>query len=371
MDSVDVIVAGAGVVGLAVARAFAMQGREVIVLESENAIGTGTSSRNSEVIHAGIYYPQDSLKAKFCVRGRELLYAFCEETGVPFKRCGKYIVATDPAQAEQLESIRDHALGNGVSDIRWLSAEEAIQTEPALSCAAALHSPSTGIIDSHGFMLALQGQAEHHGAMVALMSKVERVSHSGDHVHIRVADLSDPDHHQYEVSAKLLVNATGHSAVPVANAVQHSPLGNYERVFTKGNYFRLQGAAPFSRLIYPVPEPGGLGVHLTLDLGGQARFGPDVEPIDRFEYEVQPARAERFYDAIRRYWPALADDSLLPDYSGFRPKLIRDGQPFNDFSVEVVGADNAAQIVHLLGIESPGLTSAMAIAEHVVSLGNQ
>ena len=370
MESVDVVVAGAGVVGLAVARSLSMAGLEVVILESNNAIGSETSARNSEVIHAGIYYPQDSLKAKFCVRGRELLYEFCHSTGVSAKRCGKFIVATDQAQADQLESIRDHALGNGVQDIRWLAGDEAMQIEPELSCVAALHSPSTGIVDSHGFMLALLGQAEQHGAMLALLSQVTQVSHQSSGVTLQVTDPTDSDGEPYEINARTLINATGHGAVPLAAAVQNQPLTQYERVFTKGNYFRLQGAAPFSRLIYPVPEPGGLGVHLTLDLAGQARFGPDVEPMDRFEYTVQPARAERFYQAIRRYWPGLSDDTLLPDYSGFRPKLIRDGDAFNDFSVEVMGAPGEARIVHLLGIESPGLTSAMAIAEHVSELVN-
>ncbi|MGB7182137.1 MAG: NAD(P)/FAD-dependent oxidoreductase [Burkholderiaceae bacterium] len=380
METVDAVVVGAGVVGLAAARALAMQGREVIILEAENAIGTQTSARNSEVIHAGIYYPKDSLKARFCVRGRELLYHLSNETGFAAQRCGKLIVATNDAQAQALRSIEAHARGNGVSDIRWLNQAECRELEPDLFCVSALHSPSTGIVDSHGFMLALQGQAEHHGAMLGLLSRLKRISWRADGIELEVQDCSgssadaspgDSPGPTDTILASLVVNATGHHAVQLASSVAGAALTNYQPVFTKGNYFRLQGAAPFSRLIYPVPEPGGLGVHLTLDLGGQARFGPDVQEVDRFDYEVQPARSTRFYDAIRQYWPGLPDGALLPDYSGFRPKLKRDGSPFADFAIETIGQADEARIIHLLGIESPGLTSALAIGEAVAELASK
>lgn len=366
IDQVDAVVIGAGVVGLACASALARLGREVIILESTNAVGTQTSSRNSEVIHAGIYYPRDSLKARYCVRGRELLYAFSEATGVAARRCGKLIVACTDAQAAALQDIREHALGNGVSDIRWLDAGAARELEPALSCVAALHSPSTGIVDSHGLMLALQGQAEQHGAMLALLSRVQAARRTASGIELDVIDESEPGAGTvgYSLMASLVINAAGHDAVPLGHRLDPETLSGVERVFTKGNYFRLQGRAPFSRLIYPVPEAGGLGVHLTLDLGGQARFGPDVQQVDRFDYPVDPSRSERFYNAIRQYWPDLPDNALLPDYAGFRPKLQLNGKPYGDFLVRSSGTANA-RMVHLLGIESPGLTSALAIGEAV------
>jgi L-2-hydroxyglutarate oxidase LhgO len=318
MDKVECVVIGAGVVGLAVARALAQAGREVVVLEAEDAIGTHTSSRNSEVIHAGIYYPKGSLKARACVEGRRRLYEYCETHGVPFRRCGKLIVATSLSQEKELQSIKAKAHENGVTDVVEIPAAEAMRMEPALRCVAALHSPSTGIIDSHALMLAYQGDAEAAGAMLALKSPLQRVLVSRGGFEIQVENT--------KINAKLLVNSAGFRAPSVARLMQGFPAAKIPpEYYAKGNYYSLASRPPFSRLVYPVPEPGGLGVHVTLDLAGQARFGPDVEWVERFDprtdYAVDPKRSERFYAAIRRYWPALPDGALAPGYSGIRPKI--------------------------------------------------
>ena len=360
-EKVDCVVIGAGVVGLAVARALALRGREVMVLEAEEAIGTGTSSRNSEVIHAGIYYPPGSAKARLCVAGKHLLYAYCEARGVGHSRCGKLIVATDEMQAKALEKIEATARANGVDDLRRLTGAEAMAMEPAVSCVAALLSPSTGIVDSHGLMLALQGDLETAGGAVAVRSPV-RSGHCGrDAIHLEAGadDL-------VELAARVVVNSAGLQAQEVARRIEGIPPESIPpSVYAKGSYYVLQGRSPFRRLIYPVPERGGLGVHLTLDLAGQARFGPDVEWVDRLDYAVDPARAGSFYRLIRRYWPGLPDDSLHPGYAGIRPKLSSEGITSADFLIQGAQAHGVPGLVNLYGIESPGLTSSLAIGEQV------
>jgi L-2-hydroxyglutarate oxidase LhgO len=364
MERVDTIVIGAGVVGLACARALALAGREVIVLEAESAIGTHTSSRNSEVIHAGIYYPPGSLKAALCVAGRSALYPYLAEHGIPHRNCGKLIVATDETQLAGLEKLRAQAMANGVSDLRMLSASEARAMEPELACAAALHSLSTGIIDSHGFMLALLGDAEERGAALAFRSPVlgGRVGHEG--VELEVGG-TEP----MRLLARTVVNSAGLFAQATAARVEGFPQDRLPPYYyCKGNYFSLSGRSPFTRLIYPAPEAAGLGVHLTLDLAGQARFGPDVEWVERIDYDVDPRRAESFYAAIRRYWPGLQDDSLRPAYSGIRPKIQARGEPSRDFLIQGPRDHGVPGLVNLFGIESPGLTAALAIGEHVREL---
>lgn len=364
MDRVDCVVIGAGVVGLAVARALATAGREVVILEAESAIGTHTSSRNSEVIHAGIYYPQGSLKATACVRGRERLYPYCAERGVPHHRCGKLIVASDEAQLPELQSIRARAQANGVTDIAWLDRKSALALEPELRCVAALHSPSTGIIDSHALMLAYLGDAERAGAMLALGSPLLRARVAPDGLELEVGG-----HEPSRIVAQHLVNCAGLRAPSVAQGVDGHPAALVPReLYAKGNYYSLKGRAPFSRLVYPVPEPGGLGIHVTLDLAGQARFGPDVEWVGRIEYSVDPARADRFYGAIRRYWPGLPDGALAPAYCGIRPKISGPGEPAADFVIAGPAQHAVPGLINLFGIESPGLTASLALADDVAAL---
>jgi L-2-hydroxyglutarate oxidase LhgO len=360
MDRVECVVVGAGVVGLAIARALAMAGREVVILEAEDAIGTHTSSRNSEVIHAGIYYPRGSLKAASCVAGRQLLYRYCETHGVPHQRCGKLIVATDEGQNAELQSIRSKAHANGVTDVEFVSREQIRAWEPELRCVAALHSPSTGIIDSHALMLAYLGDAESNGAMLALKSPFQDAISTHQGFVLRV-EKSEP------IQTRILINSAGLRAPSVAGRVEGCPKESIPReLYAKGNYYSLARKSPFSRLVYPVPEPGGLGVHVTLDLAGQARFGPDVEWVDRIAYDVDPRRAERFYAAIRRYWPGLPDGALLPGYSGIRPKTAGPGEPAPDFQVQGPRAHGVPGLVNLFGIESPGLTASLALADVVL-----
>jgi L-2-hydroxyglutarate oxidase LhgO len=360
MDKVDAVVIGAGVVGLAVTRALAQSGREVVVVESENAIGTHTSSRNSEVIHAGIYYPQGSLKARTCVAGKELLYEYCVTHGVPHRRSGKLIVATDTAQEAELAAIQKKAHANGVTDVVWMTRAQALALEPELHCVAALYSPSTGIIDSHSLMLAYLGEAEDRGAMLALKSPFLSAEAVSDGFVVHVGD-ADPLH------CAVLINSAGLRAPSVAKRIEGYPAKHVPpEYYAKGNYYSLTRRSPFSRLVYPVPEPGGLGVHVTLDLAGQARFGPDVEWVKDIGYDVDPRRAERFYAAIRRYWPAVPDGALAPAYSGIRPKTAGPGQPASDFEVQGPRAHGVPGLVHLYGIESPGLTSSLALAGMVL-----
>ena len=361
VDQVQSVVIGAGVVGLAVGRALAQSGREVIVLEGADAIGTGTSSRNSEVIHAGIYYPAGSLKARLCVKGKEQLYAFCAEKGVDVRRCGKLIVATSAEQVAQLEHIQKKAAANGVHDLQLLSREQARALEPELECHAALLSPSTGIVDSHGLMLALQGDMENAGGALALLSPVASAQVESDGLLIRTADGT-------ELLAQEVVNAAGLFAPSVASKMQGLDACHVPQAFyAKGNYFTLSGRAPFSHLIYPVPEAAGLGVHLTLDLGGQAKFGPDVQWVDSpDQLEVDPQRCEGFYAEVNKYWPGLKAGSLAPGYAGMRPKISGPGDAAADFVIQGAGTHGVAGLVNLFGIESPGLTSCMAIADEVL-----
>ncbi|MBV9393419.1 MAG: NAD(P)/FAD-dependent oxidoreductase [Methylobacteriaceae bacterium] len=364
MDRVDCVVVGAGVVGLAIARALAQAAREVIILEAAEAIGTGISSRNSEVIHAGIYYPKDSLMARFCVAGKHALYAFCADHGVPHKRCGKLIVATNELEAGKLASIEARARANGVDDLRFLSATEAQALEPALACTGALLSPSTGIVDSHHLMLALLGDAEAAGASLALNAPLLEGRAGEDGMEISVGG-ADP----LTLSTRLVVNAAGLEAPLIARNISGMPQAAVPtRYFAKGNYFTLTTRSPFSHLIYPVPEPGGLGVHLTLDLGGQAKFGPDVEWVEAIDYDVDPSRDERFYRAIRRYWPGLPEASLQPGYAGIRPKIVPPEIAAQDFVVQTPREHGVAGLINLFGIESPGLTSALALAQHVAQI---
>ena len=360
-EKVDCVVVGAGVVGLAVARALAMRGREVLVLEAEEAIGRGTSSRNSEVIHAGLYYQPGSAKARLCVEGKQRLYAYCEARGVGHRRCGKLVVATDHEQLRVLEKIAATARANGVDDLRRLTAGEAMTMEPAVSCLAALFSPSTGIVDSHGLMLALQGDIEEAGGVVACRSPVLRGRCERDAIHLEVGtdELT-------ELAAQLVINSAGLQAQQLSRRIEGIPPGSIPAtVYAKGSYYVLQGKAPFQHLIYPVPITGGLGVHLTLDLAGQARFGPDVEWVEELDYSVDPARAESFYGVIRRYWPGLPEGALRPGYAGIRPKLSGPDAAAADFLIQGPEAHGVRGLHNLYGIESPGLTSCLAIAERV------
>ncbi|WP_223516992.1 NAD(P)/FAD-dependent oxidoreductase [Pseudomonas sp. GL-B-19] len=362
--SVDIecVVVGAGVVGLAVARALARSGREVIVVEAGEGIGGGISSRNSEVIHAGIYYPTGSLKAQLCVEGKQRLYAFCDEHGVDYQRLGKLIVATDDRECAALRVLLEQGRRNGVDDLQWLDAARARTLEPALSCVAALWSPSTGIIDSHALMLALQADAEAGGASVVLRTPLESVRCTGQGFELQLGGVQP-----MTLSCRELINCAGLSAPPLASRIeglapQHVPTAR----LCKGSYFSLSGRAPFRHLVYPAPESAGLGVHMTLDLGGQARFGPDVEWVDHIDYRVDPRRSEGFYEAIRRYWPGLPDNSLQPAYSGIRPKINGPNEPAADFTISGPAEHGVPGLVNLFGIESPGLTSCLALADRVV-----
>jgi L-2-hydroxyglutarate oxidase LhgO len=360
----DILVIGAGVVGLACARALALQGHSVIVAEREGGIGTGVSSRNSEVIHAGLYYPTDSLRARHCVAGRRMLYRYCAEHGVPHRACGKLVVATDELERAKIEGIYQQGLQNGVEGLRWLDADEARALEPNLNTVGALLSETTGIVDSHAFMLALQGDLEDAGGVIAFNSPIEHVAPIGAGWTVRYGG-AEPG--TLEVGA--VVNAAALGAQAIAAATEGYPAERVPRlVLAKGNYFSCLGRPAFSHLIYPAPVEGGLGTHLTLDLAGRMRFGPDVEWIEREVYEVDPARAERFYTSIRRYWPGLPDGALVADYSGIRPKLTGPGEPAADFLIDGPRDHGLAGLVHLFGIESPGLTSSLSIAEAVAAL---
>lgn len=362
-ERIDCVVIGAGVIGLAVARALALVGREVVVLEAADMIGSVTSSRNSEVIHAGIYYPAGSLKARLCRQGRDRLYAFCASHGVEHSRLGKLIVATREEQRDRLRAIAAAAQANGVEDLVWLERAEAQAREPALACVAALWSPSTGIVDSHGLMLALQADAEAAGAMVAFESPV-----IGGEVTDGGCVLEVGGREPLRLAAGLVVNAAGLGAQRLCQALSGFPSQQIPPLhMAKGSYFSLSGRTPFRHLIYPIPVDGGLGVHLTLDLAGRGRFGPDVEWVTEENYDVDPRRADSFYAEIRTYWPDLPDAALTPSYSGIRPKLSGRGQPAADFLCQGPAEHGVPGLINLFGIESPGLTSCLALADLVVA----
>jgi L-2-hydroxyglutarate oxidase LhgO len=363
-DAVDCVVIGAGVVGLAVARALALTGRDVLVLEKERWIGSETSSRNSEVIHAGIYYPKGSGKARFCVAGREKLYAYCAQRGVPHRRLGKLIVAATDEEIPMISAVRDRAVANGVADLAWLDGAATRALEPALAAVGAFLSPSTGIIDSHALMLAYQADLEAAGGMVVLRAPVlsGRVTEQGFALEVGGEE-------GMTLACRSLVNSGGVHAPRLARAIAGIPAASIPRdYFCRGVYFTLSGRSPFRHLVYPVPEAAGLGVHLTLDLAGQAKFGPDVEWIDGIDYAVDPRRGERFYAAIRRYWPGLRDGALQPGYAGIRPKISAPAAPAADFLIQGPAEHGVPGLVNLYGIESPGLTASLAIAEHVAGL---
>ena len=372
VDTVDCVVVGAGVVGLAVARALALQGREVLVLEAADAMGTGTSARNSEVIHAGIYYPAGSLKARLCVQGKQMLYDYCAERGIAHQRCGKLIVATSADQVDELRAIQQRAAANGVHDLRLLTRAEAQALEPSLQCHAALLSPSTGIVDSHGLMLSLLGDLEQAGGLLAANSEVKSLAALEDKAQAAIKMEVSGGGERTELIARQVVNAAGLHAPALAARTQGLDLRHVPQAhFAKGNYFTLSGRAPFSRLIYPVPEPGGLGVHLTLDLGGQAKFGPDVQWVDSpHDLEVDAARGNAFYAEVRRYWPELRDGALQPGYAGIRPKISAPGEPAADFVIQGPREHGVPGLVNLFGIESPGLTSCLALGAATVEALN-
>ena len=368
-ERVDCVVIGAGVVGLAVARALAMQGRDVTIVEAAQAIGTGISSRNSEVIHAGIHYAPGSSKARLCVRGKALMYAYCAARHVPHRRIGKLVVATDAAQLGKLAHVIDNARDSGVDDLEAIDAAEAARREPAIACVAAAWCPSTGIVDSHALMLTLLADAEAHGATLALSSRIDGGSVVADGVALRIT--SDGEE-TLALTADLVVNCASLDATRIARAIDGVPPESIPTIhLAKGSYFSLTGRSPFRHLIYPLPEPGGLGVHVTPDLGGQAKFGPDVEwlpagaPLD---FTVEPRRADSFYEVVRRYWPALPDGALAPAYSGIRPKLSGPTDPAADFMIAGPADHGVAGLVNLFGIDSPGLTSSLAIGEYVAAL---
>jgi L-2-hydroxyglutarate oxidase LhgO len=361
MDKVDGIVIGGGVVGLAIARAMALDGREVIVLEAEAEIGSHTSSRNSEVIHAGIYYPTGSLKAKLCVEGKERLYEYCRTRQIRYRRTGKLIVATTSDEIAALERYRDLAAANGVHDLEWLDAAEVARLEPEVKCAAALRSPSTGIIDSHEFMVGLQGDLEAAGGSVICRSRVSDIAATRDGFMIQIED-----HEGYALTAGLLVNAAGLWAPEVARGIRGIDTGAVPKsFFAKGHYYSLTGKAPFSHLIYPVAGQAGLGIHLTLDLAGQGRFGPDVQWIDEIDYRFDKHRKPEFVRAIQRYYPGLDETRLVEGLTGIRPKISGPEDSPADFEIQGPNRHGLRRLVNLFGIESPGLTASLAIADRV------
>jgi L-2-hydroxyglutarate oxidase LhgO len=358
----QILVIGAGVIGLAVAREAALRGHDVTVAEATGGIANGVSSRNSEVIHAGLYYPTGSLRAVHCVRGRRLLYDFCASHGVAHKKCGKLVVATNPAELAKVESIAVQAQKNGVENTEMIGGNAARAMEPELWCIGALWSAETGIIDSHGYMLALWGELEDRGGMIAFATPVESMAYKAPHWHVA---FGGRDAGVMEFDA--VVNAAGLGAQPLARRIEGYPADKVPRlVLGKGNYFGFAGRPAFSRLIYPTPIDGGLGVHVTLDLAGRMRFGPDVEWIGEENYAVDPRRADGFYERIRTYWPGLPPNSLVPDYCGIRPKLTGPGEPAADFLIAGEAAHGMPRLVNLFGIESPGLTASLSLAEEVV-----
>ncbi|MDP9082439.1 MAG: NAD(P)/FAD-dependent oxidoreductase [Pseudomonadota bacterium] len=367
MDEVECTVIGAGVIGLAIARALARDGRGVMILERERHFGSQTSSRNSEVIHAGIYYEPGSLKARSCVAGRELLYRYCDHKNISHRRCGKFIVASSERQMAQLRDLDATARRNGVCDLEWLDGPTAVRMEPALSCRAALSSPSTGIIDSHGYMLSLLADAQAGGADIAYGAEVGSLTPTHTGVEISLACQTEP-----LIRSRLVVNSAGLDAARVAGSIHGFPSEYIPQIrYAKGSYFTLRGRTPFQRLIYPVPEDGGLGVHMTIDLAGHARFGPDVEWVDHLDYDVDPNRSLRFYPSVRQYWPGLAPGQLQPAYCGIRPKLSGPGEAAADFCISAPKEHGIPGIFNLYGMESPGLTASLALADDIAEMIKQ
>jgi len=363
-ERVDAVVIGAGVVGLAVARELSLAGREVIVLEAEESIGNHTSSRNSEVIHAGIYYPKGSLKAQLCVQGKQALYPYCRERGIAHANCGKVLVAANEAEIPVVLGYIDKALANGVNDLRRISLDELHELEPAVRAVAAVYSPSTGIVDSHALMLSFQSDLEQHGGAVVFLSPVLGGEVRSEGITLRVGG-SEP----MTIACNLLVNSAGLCAPQVARTLHGMPAHTIPpQYFAKGHYYTLSGRSPFRRLVYPMAGPGFLGVHVSVDLGGQARFGPDIDWIDGIDYAFDATRERLFYDAIRQYYPALKDGQLQPGYTGIRPKISGPKEPAADFVIQGPQVHGVAGLVNLYGIESPGLTASLAIARHVHAL---
>lgn len=361
MDSADVVVIGAGVIGIAVARELALRGREVLLLEAAEQFGSGVSARSSEVIHAGLYYPRGSLKARLCVAGRERLYAFCREHGVDHRRCGKLVVAADEAQRPALQQLMAGARANGVP-LEWLERAAARALEPALECAAALHSPETGIVDAHAYMRALLAEAEAHGATLVCHCSVTRLVLAEQAVLIGVNGAAP------QLQARLVVNSAGLHAPALARLMEGFPARHIpQSYFVKGSYFALRGRAPFQRLVYPLPVDGGLGIHLTLDLAGGARFGPDVEWVEANDYAVDARRAAQFYAAVRGYWPGLDDGRLQPGFASMRPRISAPGQPLADFRIDGAALHGVPTVLNLFGIESPGLTASLALASEAAA----
>ncbi len=363
MNRVDCIIIGAGVIGLAVGRAIARAGREVVVLEAESSIGSHTSSRNSEVIHAGIYYPAGSKKAELCVRGKTQLYEFCRTRDIAHRRIGKLIVAITDADEQTLRDYRERATRNGIDDLQWLDADAVAAMEPQLRCRAALLSPSTGIIDSHEYMLALQADIEACDGSIICESRVGRIS-AGDHGFTVSLDNDDG----YELQSDLLVNSAGLWAPDVAAQIDGlAPEQVLRHRYARGHYYTLTGKVPFGRLVYPVAGNAGLGIHLTLDLAGQGRFGPDVQWVDDIDYTFDNSRKQAFVEAIQRYFPDLDADAMVPGYTGIRPKLVGSTDEPADFEIHGAERHGVAGLVNLYGIESPGLTSSLAIADEVLA----
>ena len=363
-EHIQTVVIGAGVVGLAITRKLAMSGREVVLLETEDAIGTATSARNSEVIHAGIYYPKGSFKARFCVEGNKQMYAYCEERSIPHRRIGKLVVATNSDEVPDLEAIKQKAAANGAEELRFLSASEITELEPHIDVSGALFSPSTGIVDSHSLMLSYQGEAEDHGAMIAFLSPV-----IGGLIEDLKISLLVGGETPMKLTCDEVINTAGLGAQSISQSIKGiNPDTIPKLYYAKGNYYTLTGKNPFNHLIYPVPVANGLGTHSTMDMGGQTKFGPDVEWIDEIDYEVNPKRSDSFYKSIRRFWPGLPDGAIQPGYSGIRPNLIGpNGKTLNsDFIIQGAKDHGIAGMVNLYGIESPGLTSSLAIADYVL-----
>jgi L-2-hydroxyglutarate oxidase LhgO len=365
-SAMQVLVIGAGVIGLAVARTAALAGHDVTVAEATGGIANGVSSRNSEVVHGGLYYPTNSLRARHCVRGRRMLYEFCAVHGVAFRKCGKLIVATNESELAKVETIQKQGEINGVEGMEMLGGNAARALEGELSCIGALLSAETGIVDSHGYMNALLGELEDHGGMIAFETPVERMSYKAPHWHVQFGG-REPGTIDFDA----VVNAGGLGAQALARRIEGYPDDKVPKlILAKGNYFSFAGRPVFSRLVYPTPVDGGLGVHVTLDLAGRMRFGPDVEWIAEESYTVDPRRADSFYDRIRTYWPGLPDHSLVPDYCGIRPKLTGPGEPAADFLIAGPAAQGLPRLVNLFGIESPGLTSSLSIADDVTKFLN-